>query len=356
MKTRKLDGGFSKTGLSILIVVLVAGIGAGLVAKRYSRTSPRVDRIPATARLPQMKATLRLRWLAQSQFAGVYWAARKGLFEKEGIEVAVNPAGPGINFIQLVGSGAEDFGICAAPQIIEARAKGLPVVALAVIFQANPIIFFAKKDSGIKEPADWIGKTVAVFNGFEQENVFRALLKKTGVDPKKLHEYPAKFDMTPFFRDEVQVWSGYVINQPNTAEERGFPVTRMFPDDYGVHISGDTLYTTEKVIREKPELVQRMVNAILAGWRQALANKSEAVDIILSIDSKLDRVHETKMIDSVEKLTLTKDIDGKIGWMTEEQWRGMAGLWKQFGGISTDINPSDCYNRTFLDKHYSKPQ
>lgn len=350
----KRSSGFARFGIMVTAVIIGAVVIGLLVYQRNNTKgiskSASADR--TSTKVLQTKTDLRLRWMVQSQFAGIYWAAKKGIFEKEGLQVAVNPAGPGINFMQLVGSGTEEFGICAAPQIIEARAKGVPVVALAIIFQANPVVFFAKQGSGIKSPLDWVGKTVAVFNGYEQENVYRALLKKAGLDPKRVKEYPAKFDMTPFFRDEVDVWSGYVINQPNTAEEKGFAVTRIFPDDYGVHLSGDTLFTTEKVIREKPELVQKIVNSVLAGWTQALSNQTDAVNLVLSIDPKLDRQHETKMIEWVNKLTLTKDIDGKIGWMTGKQWKDMIDLWREFGGITADINPHDCYNPTFIANFY----
>lgn len=300
------------------------------------------------------KTTLRLRWLTQSQFAGVYWAQERGIFKREGLDVTINPGGPGINFMQVVGAGAEDFGICGAAQIIEAREKGLPVVALAIIFQGNPNIFFAKKESGIQTPKDWVGKTVAVYYGYELEYIYRAMLKRNSVDPSLVKEYPAKFDMTPFFRGEADVWAGYVINQPNTAEEKGYKIVRIFPDDYGIKVSGDILFTTEDVIRKKPELAQKMVNAILDGWHAALRNKEAAVDLVLRLDSRLDRIHETKMIDWVGRLTLTKEINGKIGWMTLDQWRDMVYLWKEFGGIKSEVDTIRCFDMRFVEAYYKK--
>lgn len=300
----------------------------------------------------RQKVTLRLRWIPQSQFVGVYWAQEKGLFAKEGLDVTIIPGGPGINIMQLVGSGAEDMGIAAAAQVIEARDKGLPVVCVALIFQGNPNIFFAKKESGIVSPKDWIGKTVAVFKGYDQEYVYRAILKRQGINPKSVKEYPAQIDMTPFFEGKVDVWSGYVINQPNTAEEKGFKINRIFPDDYGVHISGDGIITSEEFLRKNPKTVSKVTRAILTGWKDALSNRKEAVDIMLKINPKLDRVHEEKMINSVAELTLTPDINGKIGWMTEQQWQQMIDLWKEFGGIKNDIKASSCYTMKFLKEFY----
>lgn len=300
------------------------------------------------------KTSLRLRWTTQSQFAGVYWAEDKGLFQQEGLQVTVNPGGPSINHMQIVGSGAEEFGICGAAQIIEARDKGLPVVALAIVYQGNPNVFFAKKNSGIKEPKDWVGKTVAVFYGYDLEYMYRAMLKKNNINPSSVKEYPAKFDMAPFFQGDVDVWAGYEINQPNTAEEKGVEINRIYPDDYGIKVSGDTLFTTEDVIKNNPELCQKMINAFLNGWKGALQNKEAALDTIIKLDNKLDRIHETKMINSVERLTLTKEIDGKIGWMTQDQWKNMVDLWKEFGGIKNDIDPNRCFDMRFVEAYYKQ--
>ncbi|MDO8281556.1 MAG: ABC transporter substrate-binding protein [Thermodesulfovibrionia bacterium] len=303
---------------------------------------------------PKKKVSLRLRWIPQSQFAGIYWAQEKGLFAKEGLDVTIVPGGPGINIMQLIGSGAEDMGICASAQVIEARDKGLPVVSVGTIFQSNPNIFFAKTESGITSPKDWVGKTVAVFKGYDQEYVFRALLKRQGIDPKSVKEYPAQIDMNPFFEDKVEVWSGYVINQPNTAEEKGFKINRIYPDKYGVHISGDGICTSEEFIQNQPEIVGAVTRAVLTGWKEALSNRKEAVDIMLKVNPKLDRVHEEKMINSVAELSLTDDINGKIGWMKEQQWQEMIDLWKEFGGIKNDMKAASCYTMKFLEEFYGQ--
>lgn len=302
------------------------------------------------------KTSLRLRWITQSQFAGIYWAQEKGYFEREGLDVTINPGGPGINFMQVVGTGAEEFGVCGATQIIEARDKGLPVVALAIIFQGNPNIFFAKKESNIKSPKDWIGKTVAVFYGYDHETIYRAMLKRNNINPSDVKEFPITMDMTPFFSDKVDVWGGYVINQPNTAEEKGYEITRIFPDDYGINVAGDILFTTEDVIKKKPELVQKVVNAVLDGWRDALKNQEEAVNIVLSLDEKLNREHETKMIKWVEKLALTKDIDTKIGWMSYSQWDKMVSLWNEFGVVDKTVSPEECFDMQFVNEYYKNEE
>ena len=336
-----------KKSLWIATALVVAGIAVGGVFALRCKTCDKSD--------TSEKTQLRLRWLPQSQFAGVYLADKEGIFAREGLEVTINPGGPGINFIQTVGSGSEDFGIAGAAQIIEARDKGMPVVALAIIFQGNPNVFFAKKSSGIRTPSDWPGKTVAVYHGFDIDYMYRAILKRKGIDGSKIKEYPAKFDMAPFFRDEVDIWAGYAINQPNTAEEKGFEVVRWSPDEFGIHVAGDTLFTTTEVLEKNPEMVRRMVFSVLDGWHRALREPGSTVEMMLTVDSKLDRVHETKMLASVDELTRTAKIGGKIGWMATDQWKEMVTLWKEFGGIKGTVDPAECFNNSFVEAYYAGP-
>ena len=300
-----------------------------------------------------VRTDLRLRWTPQSQFAGIYVAENEGIFAEHGLEVDVHPSGPGVNFMQLVGTGAEEFGIGGAAQIIEARDRGLPVVALAVIFQGNPNVFFAMKDTGITGPEDWVGRSVAVYHGYDLEYMYRAMLERAGLEREQIVEYPATIDMTPFFNREVDVWAGYVINQPNTAEERGYEITRILPGDYGINVSGDALYTTESVIRENPDLVQRMTSAVLEGWHVALADRAAAVATVLTREPRLDAVHEEKMIHAVHDLAMPNDIGGRLGWMTRGQWQQMVELWREFGGIENALDPTDCFDDRFVRAYYA---
>jgi len=300
------------------------------------------------------KTSIRLRWITQSQFAGIFYANQKGYFKENGLEVEVNSGGPNVNYMQIVGSNAEDFGICGATQIIEARDKGLPVVALATIFKGNPNIFFAKKGRGIDSPLDWPGKKVAVFYGYDHEVIYKAILKKLQIDPKTIEEYPVTIDITPFLSDKVDVWGGYIINQPLVAEEKGFDIIRFYPNDYGVVVSGDVLFTTEKVIREKPELVSKVVNSVIKGWEDAMQNKDEAVDAVLNLDSKLNKDHEKNMIMWVDSLIYDGNPKRKIGWIEKENWENMVELWEEFNLTNNKIEPESCYDASFIQEYYKK--
>src|ERR1700728_907263 len=126
--------------------------------------------------------TLRLKWLNQAQFAGFYVAQEKGYYKSAGLDVSIQPGGPDFPAVQMVAGGNEQFGVTGADQILIARSKGVPVVALAVIYRRNPFVLFSLAKSRIKGPTDYVGKKVCVKIGGNEELIYRAVLAKAGVD------------------------------------------------------------------------------------------------------------------------------------------------------------------------------
>ena len=137
-------------------------------------------------------ATIRLKWFHQAQFAGFYVAKEKGYYQSAGLDIDIQPGGPDFPAIQMVSGGNEQFGVTGADQILLARSKGVPVVALAVIFRRNPFVLFSLAKSGIKAPADFVGKNVGVKIGGNEELIYQAVLAKAGVDRTKLTETPVQ--------------------------------------------------------------------------------------------------------------------------------------------------------------------
>ena len=85
------------------------------------------------------RSPLRLKWLNQAQFAGFYVAKEKGYYKAEGLDVNIQPGGPDFPAVQMVTGGNEQFGVTGADQILIARSKGVPVVALAVDLPAQSL-------------------------------------------------------------------------------------------------------------------------------------------------------------------------------------------------------------------------
>jgi ABC-type nitrate/sulfonate/bicarbonate transport system substrate-binding protein len=262
--------------------------------------------------------TVRLKWYNQAQFAGFYVAQAKGFYKAAGLDVNIQPGGPDFPAVQMIAGGNEQFGVTGADQILIARSKGVPVVALAVIYRRNPFVLFSLAKSGIKTPGDWIGKKVGVKIGGNEELIYRAVLAKAKIDKSKFTEIPVKFDITPLLAGAIDVWPGYLINEVIAAQEKGFAVNIVAPSDYGIDLYADTLFTTEKMLKEKPDVVRNFVAATLKGWNAAIASPEEAAKITVGFGDKLTYGHELAMMKA--SVPLLKP-DGKpVGYMDAAGW------------------------------------
>src|SRR5271156_2764423 len=286
--------------------------------------------------------TLRLKWLNQAQFAGFYVAKEKGYYKSEGLDVNIQPGGPDFPAVQMVTGGNEQFGVTAADQILIARSKGVPVVALAVIYRRNPFVLFSLAKSGIKTPADYVGKKVGVKIGGNEELIYRAVLAKANIDKSNLTEIPVKFDMTPLLTGTVDVWPGYLINEVLAAKEKGFDVNVIYPADFGIDLYADTLFTTEKMLREKPDVVRNFVAATLKGWDTAIAAPEDAAKTTVKFGGdKLTYDHELAMMKA--SLPLLKP-DGKpVGYMDEAGWDAAQKLLLGAGFQKQPVNVAEAF-------------
>jgi NitT/TauT family transport system substrate-binding protein len=262
--------------------------------------------------------TVRLKWLNQAQFAGFYVAKDQGFYKAAGLDVDVQPGGPDFPAIQMVAGGNEQFGVTGADQILIARSKGVPVVALAVIYRRNPFVLFSLAKSGIKTPADYVGKKVGVKIGGNEELIYRAVMAKAGIDKSKVTEIPVKFDVAPLLTGDIDVWPGYLINEVLAAKEKGFDVNIVAPVDYGIDLYADTLFTTEKMLKEKPDLVKKFVAATLQGWNAAIAAPEQAAKITVKYGDKLTFDHELAMMKA--SIPLLKPDDKPFGYIDEAGW------------------------------------
>jgi NitT/TauT family transport system substrate-binding protein len=299
-----------------------------------------------TAARADESVTLRLKWFHQAQFAGFYVAKEKDLYKSAGLNVDIQPGGPDFPAIQMVTGGNEQFGVTGADQILIARSKGVPVVALAVIFRRNPFVLFSLAKSGIKTPADYVGKNIGVKIGGNEELIYRAVLAKADVDRAKLNEVPVKFDITPLLAGAVDVWPGYLINEVLAAREKGFDVNVVSPPDYGIDLYADTLFTTEKMLKEKPDVVRKFVTATLRGWASAIAAPEEAALITVKYGTKLTYDHELAMMKA--SLPLLRPDVQPVGWMDAANWTATQKLLVDAGFQKTAVEVGTAFTTEFL--------
>lgn len=295
--------------------------------------------------------SVRLKWIPNATFAGDIIALEKGIFEKNGLTVTVNAGGFNLEPVRLVASGADHFGLAGPEQLMLAREQGLPLVAIAVVFQSSPVAFLAKPDAGIESPQDFVGHKVGIKTGTDVMMIYEALMKHEGIDRSKIDEIPIQFSLTPFIEGQIDVHPTYVNNEPILLNQQGVDHIIVDPKDYGVDLYGMCYFTTEKMIKENPKIVEKYLKSVIEAYEWSLENRDEAAEIIVAYNEKLNLDHQRKMLDVMENLMI-EGTDGRIGWMVKEKWEATEEIFQGLGILSKPVDMDSVFTMEFLEKVY----
>jgi NitT/TauT family transport system substrate-binding protein len=313
----------------------------------FSLTSCAPRPTPAPALTP---VTVQLAWTHQAQFAGMYAADQKGYYASEGLSVTFLEGGPNIDIIQSVTSGKTQFGVAAADSFLIARASGVPVTAIGVIFRRSPRVYIALSSSGITRPQDFVGKTIAV--NATGSAPFNALMKRVGIQPDQYTLVNSTSDLTQFYSGEVQVRSVYLTNEVLTIKAAGYDVNIIYPDDYGIHNYSDTLVCQDELVSSQPNLVLKFLRATLLGWTYAVEHPTEIGAMVVRYNVNANpSLENDKMTASLPLVNTGED---HIGWMRPEIWTGMEQVLREEGEITTPLDMTQVYTMQFLEEIYGK--
>ena len=260
----------------------------------------------------QDKLTLQLKWVTQAQFAGYYVAKDKGFYKDVGLDVTIKAGGPDINPSQVIAGGGADVIVDWMPSALATREKGVPIVNIAQVFKTSGMQLTCRKDSGIKAPADFKGKTLGVwFYGNEYPFLSwmdKLALKTTGgADGVKVLKQG--FNVDPLLQKQADCISTMTYNEYWQLIDAGMKADQLVVfkyEDQGVATLEDGLYASEKSLAD-PAMAAKLakfVKASMKGWDYAVKNQPEAVKIVLKNDASgaQKEAHQTRMMSEIAKL------------------------------------------------------
>jgi NitT/TauT family transport system substrate-binding protein len=231
----------------------------------------------------QEKITYRLKWLINMSAAGDVVAGSQGFFKEQGLDVTIKEGGPERDAIRELELGYAHFGVASADQVIQALAKGAPVVVIAQLFQVNPLQWIYFKDKvQLHTVADLKGKTIGVTFGKNDEFIMRTILSKGAIAQDQVKLFSVRLDYTPFYKRQVDLWPVYANTQAveisRKLQAAGEAYGFLNPTDYGVRFVANSVVTSSRMLAEKPDVVRRFSEALLKGWQTAIEpSHSESV-------------------------------------------------------------------------------
>jgi NitT/TauT family transport system substrate-binding protein len=268
-------------------------------------------------------ASMRLEWVMQGQFAGPILALERGYYREAGVEMTLNPAGPDIKPAVTVATGVDTFGIGHPNQIIAARANGAPLVQIAQFGQKSATTYVARKDSGIETIADVKGRSVGLWFGGD-EHEFLAMLNAAGIAQSEVNLISQGYDIVSWMNGDYDVMQVTIYGELPLLLRQGFKredLVFLDPSEQGVALVNTGLFTTERMIAEKPEVVQAVLDATMRGWREALADPQAAAEIVVKYNPELTVPDQVEMIRAMGELFCAgPTLEGRFGENVMADW------------------------------------
>ncbi|HPX93682.1 MAG TPA: ABC transporter substrate-binding protein [Bacillota bacterium] len=293
--------------------------------------------------------TFALDWTPNTNHSGLFLARDRGFYAREGIAIEFRESD--MDFIEMVAGGSAEFGMAAQEQVLQARASdaGIPIVALAAVIQRNTSGFASPLDRGIRSPGDFEGKRYSGW-GTELELAFiRTLMEKEGADFNKVTiinqsagNFMASMELEADFAWIYYGWDG--IN----CELEDYPINfiPLQAIEADLDFYSPVIITSEKMIREKPDLIRRFLKATAQGYLEAMEDPQAAVDSLLEAAPGLNR----DLLMASQLYLNPRYIDEAPYWgiMRSETWIRFASWMKERGLLEQAADAEQAFDCSFL--------
>jgi len=296
--------------------------------------------VPAASAQSPAQVGLQLGWFANAQMAGDFTAIGKGYFKDAGLDVKILPGGPSIDPVGVVASGSVLLGnVASIGVLVSGRSRGVPLKAFATAYQRHPFAFFFLKESGIKTPADFAGKTVGIQG--TARPLLDAVLAKYQVPRDKVNVIIIGGTTTPLLTKQADVVSGWVINHAQNLPIQG-KADHLLLWDLGIRMYAYTYFTTDQVFSSKKDVLTRYVSAAGKGWLYAKEHPDEAVDFVLKSASGLDRDMELPTWKvSIPYISSAATQQQGWGYMDPQVWSNLSDTYLSLDQIPKKVTPDE---------------
>ena len=300
--------------------------------------------------------TVQLDWVVRGNHAMFFVGKEKGFFAKHGLDLTEIRKGSGTpDALRLTAAGSADFGFGDFPTLAVARSQGVPAVAIAAVNQHSPLAMVSlAKTVKLQKPADLKGLTIGIHPAGSTYIFFKALLAANGLTEKDMTIATVSPPYESYLLlGRVQAVVGYIDAEvPELEAKAGGPgaLSILLGSDYGWKAYGSGLFTSEKMISEKPDLVGRFVAAYKEAFDYVVNHPDEAAAITAKMApgyaDKKDVLLAQIKADIASTFTSDDTKEHGLGWMTKTQWEQTLKTLSDQGALKT-VPPVD---GVFTDK------
>ncbi|MDM8544603.1 ABC transporter substrate-binding protein [Desulfococcaceae bacterium HSG9] len=310
---------------------------------------------PAYAKEQLKPLTIQLNWVTNVQFAGVLLAKKRGWYEATGIDLTVRGWKKGVAAVDEVVVGKAQIGVTEGADIIKARSKGNKIRAVATQFQKAPFCLVSKKNLGIETPEQLTQKKIGT-NTAAAILMTKIVLADAGLKYNEITPVKVGWDIQVLLDDKIDVYLGYINNEPLSMKEKGYEANVIPAFKYGYDFYSEVYFVTDTMIQKYPDLIQAFLNVTMRGWREAFKTpKATAEMIVAEYYPKGSVSQQTESLKIFHTLATvgTAVGDNMIGIMDKDYWQKGVDILLKFKQIEKKIPAEDLFTLKFVQKTFT---
>ncbi len=314
--------------------------------------------LPAAAQSPPLtRVRFSLDWAFQGSAAPWLLAEQRGFFREEGIELALTSANGSSELFQRLATGTAEIGTADLAGMIMFNARNPQAALQAVMIAHNrsTVAIMATASSGIRQPADLRGKTVAGPESDAGRLLWPAFARAVGlpVDAITFTATTAALREPMLVRGQAQAMSGLttsgVLNLVGLGVPRDQIVIFRYAD-YGVPLYGHSLMTRPGWAEQNPRLVTGIIRAMARGLRAAHQDPDAAIAALRAREPLVEpMIEKARMQLTYEEAYFTPDVLANgIGRADPARIAAMTRAVAEAFGIANPPAPETLYTDRYL--------
>jgi NitT/TauT family transport system substrate-binding protein len=281
------------------------------------------------------------------QFAPMYMADSEGYASNEGLDLEFIHI-PETEAVELVAADELQFAIVSGEQVLLARSQGMPVVYVMSWWQDYPVAIAAPAGAGLDTISDLEGRRIGIPGLFGASYIgLRAILAEAGIPEEAVQldsiGYTQVEALLQGLEDAVVI---YANNEPLQFERLGMPVNVLRVADY-VQLTSNGLITNEKTLQEDPDLVRRMVKALVGALDATVSDPELAFDVSREYVEGITNENE-----ELQRQVLEESIPFWIADITGRSdptaWENMQTVLLEMGLIDSPMALEGAYTNDYL--------
>ncbi|NJS36948.1 MAG: ABC transporter substrate-binding protein [Brachymonas sp.] len=281
----------------------------------------------------------------------------KGYFKDVKLDVTLD-AGTGSGAaVQRVASGTYDMGFADMAALMEFHANNPDApnkpVAVMMVYNNTPAAVLALKKSGIKTPADLVGKKLGAPVFDAGRRAFPIFQKANNISSVNWVTMDPPLRETMLARGDIDAITGFSFTSLLNLEARGVKaedvVILPYPS-YGVKLYGNAIIASPKLIKENPAAVKAFLAAFAKGAKEVMAKPEVAIQYVKNRDGIINTdLEERRLRMAIDAVIASPDARTEgFGQVNPGRLSLMASQVSDAFGTKTRVKVDDAWNGSFL--------